>query len=130
MRAIRTTCDALEAACADDLVAAIRTWRHREDMGHPWEALLIRLMMRYENLYLSNSANLARYIDSTIIRFMDSSRGRQKLIFASDEPLIPIARALDDARALDMSAEAMDAFLGGNASRIFRITELTTEANR
>jgi len=99
-------------------------------MGHPWEALLIRLMMRYENLYLSNSANLARYIDSTIIRFMDSSRGRQKLIFASDEPLIPIARALDDARALDMSAEAMDAFLGGNASRIFRITELTTEANR
>jgi uncharacterized protein len=180
VRSIRATCDALEAACADALVAAIRVVpmlsslpindrsyypvyerceaagipvtvnvgvpgpkfraRHQDPldlddvcidfpdltiigahMGHPWEALLIRLMMKFENLYLSNSAYLARYIDPAVLAFMDSSRGRNKLIFASDEPLIPIARALGDARALDISDDAMASFLGGNALNTFRL---------
>lgn len=180
VRSIRATCDAVEAACADALVAAIRVvpmlsslpindrsyypvyerceaagipvtvnvgipgpkFRARNQdpldlddvcidfpdltiigahMGHPWEALLIRLMMKFENLYLSNSAYLARYIDPAVLAFMDSSRGRNKLIFASDEPLIPIARALDDARALDISDDAMASFLGGNALNTFRL---------
>ena len=42
-------------------------------MGHPWEALLVRLMMKYEHLYLSSSAYLARYIDPAVVAFMDSS---------------------------------------------------------
>lgn len=185
VKSIRRICDALEAACSDDLVAAFRVvpmlsdqpindrtyypvyercealgipvtvnvgvpgpkFRARNQdpldlddicidfpdltivgahMGHPWESLLIRLMMKYENLYLSNSAYLARYMDPAVVRFMDSSRGRHKLIFASDEPLIPIARALEDARALDISDEAMDAFLGDNAMNVYRINASTT----
>jgi len=89
-------------------------------MGHPWETLLVRLMMKYENLYLSNSAYLARYMDPAIVRFMESSRGREKLIFASDEPLIPMARAVADAQALGIGEEAMANFLGENALRVFR----------
>src|SRR5574338_220925 len=77
-------------------------------MGHPWEALLIRLMMKYERLHLSNSAYLARYMDPAIVKFMGSGRGLGKLIFASDEPLLPMARALEDARALPISAEALE----------------------
>jgi predicted TIM-barrel fold metal-dependent hydrolase len=89
-------------------------------MGHPWEDLLIRLMMKYDQLYLSNSAYLARYIDPAVVKFMGSSRGLGKLIFASDEPLLPMARALEDARALPISAEALAAFLGGAAEAAFR----------
>jgi predicted TIM-barrel fold metal-dependent hydrolase len=89
-------------------------------MGHPWEDLLVRLMMKYDRLYLSNSAYLARYIDPAVVRFMGSSRGLGKLIFASDEPLLPMARALEDARALPISPEALDAFLGGAAEAAFR----------
>lgn len=189
VKSVRKTCDAIEAAAKDDLVAAIRVlpmlsdrpindrvyypvfercealrmpvtvnvgvpgpqFRARNQdpldlddicidfpdltiigahMGHPWESLLIRLMMKYENLYLSNSAYLARYIDPAIVRFMDSSRGRHKLIFASDEPLIPIARAIDDARTLDISTAAMDAFLGDNALKVFRINEPKKQENQ
>lgn len=89
-------------------------------MGHPWEALLVRLMMKYEHLYLCNSAYLADYMDPAVVRFMDSKRGRDRLIFASDEPLIPMARALEGAHKLPISAEALDAFLAGNALRAFR----------
>lgn len=179
VRSIRATCDAIERAAADPLVAAIRVvpmmgtepiasrvhypiyerceglglpvtinvgvpgpkFRARlqdpldldevcidfpdlvvvgAHMGHPWEALLIRLMMKYDNLHLSTSAYLARYVDPAVVKFMDSSRGRQKLIFASDEPLLPMARALADARDLPIGEEAMAAFLGGNARRVYR----------
>ncbi len=179
VRSIRATCDAIEKAAADPLVAAVRVVpmmgtepiNHRihypiyerceglglpvtinvgvpgpkfrarlqdpldlddvcidfpdlvvvgAHMGHPWEALMIRLMMKYENLHLSTSAYLARYVDPAVVKFMDSSRGRSKLIFASDEPLLPMARALADARDLEIGAEAMAAFLGGNAQRVYR----------
>lgn len=184
VRSVRATCEAVEAAAADELVAAIRVIpmmsgqpindrtyypvyercealglpvtvnvgvpgpkyraRHQDPldlddvcldfptltvvgahMGHPWEALLIRLMMKYERLHLSNSAYLARYMDPAVVRFMDSSRGRDKLIFASDEPLIPMGRALSEARALEISEVALGAFLGGNALSAFRMPGLT-----
>jgi uncharacterized protein len=93
-------------------------------MGHPWEDLLIRLMMKYENLYLCNSAYLAKYIEPSVVRFMNSSRGRDKLMFASDFPLLPFGKAIDSARALPLSSDAMEAYLGGNCKRALGWKEL------
>lgn len=87
-------------------------------MGHPYEALLVQYMLKWPNLYLSNSAYLAKYMDRRLIRFMDSSRGRDRLIFASDHPVLPVRRAIDSARELPLSEEAMTSFLGGNAERV------------
>lgn len=89
-------------------------------MGHPWEDLLIRLMMKYENLYLSNSAYLAKYIDPRLVAFMNSSRGLGKVLFATDFPLLPFDRALNEARRLALSADAMEAFLGESCKRVLR----------
>ena len=88
---------------------------------------MIRLMMKYEHLYLSNSAYLARYMDPAVVRFMDSSRGRHKVIFASDEPILPMKRALEDARQLPIGPQAMSAFLGGNALKVFRWTPMLAD---
>jgi predicted TIM-barrel fold metal-dependent hydrolase len=87
-------------------------------MGHPWEALLVRLMRKYPRLYLTNSAWLAKYLAPEIVRFMDSSAGRNRLIFASDAPLIPPGRALEEARKVPIGAEAMARFVGGNALEV------------
>ncbi len=87
-------------------------------MGHPYEKYLIRLMLKYENLYLTNSAYLAKYFEPEVIRFMDSSRGRDRLMFASDAPLLSLERSLKEAKLVDVGAEAMDNFLGGNAARV------------
>lgn len=87
-------------------------------MGHPWEALLVRFMRKYRNLSLTNSAWLAKYLAPEVIAFMDSSAGRDRLIFASDAPLIAPARALAEARRLPIGDEAMRGFLGGNAARL------------
>jgi len=90
-------------------------------MGHPYEALLIQYMMKWPNLYLSNTAYSARYMDPALVRFMDSSRGIGRVLFGSDHPFLPLPRAIEAARALPLKPEASDAFLGGTARRLLRI---------
>lgn len=87
-------------------------------MGHPYEPLLIQYMLKWPNLYLSTTAYLATYMDPALVRFMDSSRGRGRVLFGSDHPFLPLPRALAEARALPLSAESMAAFLGGTARRL------------
>lgn len=89
-------------------------------MGHPYESLLITYMMKWPNLYLSNSAYLAKYMDPALVSFMNSSRGIGRVLFGSDHPILPLDKAIGAARALPLSAEAMDAFLGGAARRLLR----------
>jgi len=85
-------------------------------MGHPYEALLVQYMLKWPSLYLSNSAYLAKYMDEGLVRFMGSSRGRGRVLYASDHPFLPMDRAVAAARALPLDQEAMDAYLGGTAA--------------
>jgi predicted TIM-barrel fold metal-dependent hydrolase len=89
-------------------------------MGHPYEGLLITYMMKWPNLYLSNSAYLAKYMDPALITFMNSSRGIGRVLFGSDHPILPLPKAIGAAKELSLGPEAMDAFLGGAARRLLR----------
>jgi uncharacterized protein len=95
-------------------------------MGHPYEALLIQYMLKWPQLHLMTSAYLATYMDAALVRFMDSSRGRGRVLFASDHPVIPAGKALDAARELPLSEEGMALFLGGAAHRILTARQGTT----
>ena len=90
-------------------------------MGHPYEALLMQYMLKWPDLYLSNSAYLAKYMDPGLVSFMDSSRGMGRVLFASDHPFLPMERAVAAARDLPLSAEAAGAFLGGTATRLLHL---------
>lgn len=87
-------------------------------MGHPYEELLITYMRKWPRLYLMNSAYLAKYFEDALVRFMNSSTGRGRVLFASDHPVIPMQRALDEARALPLDDEAMELFLGESARQV------------
>lgn len=92
-------------------------------MGHPYEALVIQYMLKWPQLHLMTSAYLATYMDPALVRFMDSSRGRGRVLFASDHPVLPAKRAMDAARELPLSEEAMALFLGEAAHRILTARE-------
>jgi predicted TIM-barrel fold metal-dependent hydrolase len=49
---------------------------------------------------------------------MNSSQGRGRVLFASDVPFLPMARAVEAARALPLDDASMDAFLAGGARRV------------
>jgi predicted TIM-barrel fold metal-dependent hydrolase len=82
--------------------------------GHPWERLLIRLMMKFEKLFLMTSAYSPRYLDPELVAFMNSSRGRHKVIFATDWPVLDFERTVREAMALPLSDEARDRYMSGN----------------
>lgn len=90
-------------------------------MGHPYESLLMQYMLKFERLHLMNSAYLAKYMDDALVSFMDSSRGRGRVWFASDHPVLPVAKALDAAKALPLSSESMREFLGASAARVLGV---------
>ncbi len=89
-------------------------------MGHPYEALLMTYMLKWPALYLSNSAYSAKYMDQSLVEFMGSSRGRGRVLFASDHPFLAMGRAVAAARQLPLDAASMDAFLGGAACEVLR----------
>lgn len=87
-------------------------------MGHPYEQLLMTYMRKWPALYLSNSAYLARYMDPELVRFMNGSQGRGRVLFASDHPFLPMTKAIEAARALPLDDASMEEFMGGSARRL------------
>ncbi len=92
-------------------------------MGHPYEALLMQYMLKFDQLHLMTSAYLAKYMDPALVTFMDSSRGRGRVWFASDHPVLPVGKALAAAKALPLSEESMHEFLGASAARVLGLSE-------
>jgi predicted TIM-barrel fold metal-dependent hydrolase len=90
-------------------------------MGHPYEALLMQYMLKWPDLYLSNSAYLAKYMDPALVSFMNSKRGLGRVLYASDHPMLPMEKAVAAARKLPLTGEAADAFLGGTAARLLKL---------
>jgi predicted TIM-barrel fold metal-dependent hydrolase len=87
-------------------------------MGHPYEELLINYMRKWDRLYLSCTAYAPRYLDPALLRYMGSSVGRGRVLWGSDDPWFPMARSMDEARALDLDDEARALFLGGTARKL------------
>jgi len=84
----------------------------------PWWDVAIRLMIKYRNLYLQTSAYAPRYFPPQLIHFMNT-RGQDKIMFASDHPVLSFERCVREAEQLDLREGVLDKFLYGNAQRLF-----------
>jgi predicted TIM-barrel fold metal-dependent hydrolase len=84
----------------------------------PWWETAIRLMIKYPNLHLMASAWAPKYLPASLLHYM-RTRGKTKIIFASDAPVLSITRAVTEARQLDLPPDVLDNYLYGNAQRFF-----------
>jgi len=84
----------------------------------PWWDVAIRLMIKYRNLYMQTSAYAPRYFPRQLIHFMNT-RGQDKIMFASDHPVLSFERCVKEAEALDLREGVLDKFLYANAERLF-----------
>lgn len=80
----------------------------------PWWDTAIRLMLKYQNLTLMTSAFSPKYFPPSLIHFMNT-RGKNKIMFASDHPVLTMERCIDEAKALDFRPGVLDKFLYENA---------------
>jgi len=84
----------------------------------PWWDIAVRLMIKYKNLHLTTSAYAPKYFPPELIHFMNT-RGQDKIIFASDHPVLPMERCISEAKELDLREGVLDKFLYQNAERLF-----------
>jgi predicted TIM-barrel fold metal-dependent hydrolase len=84
----------------------------------PWWDTAIRLMIKYPNLHLMTSAWAPKYLPQTLLHYM-RTRGKQKVIFASDAPMLSITRTITEAAQLDLTPDVLDNYLYANAQRMF-----------
>jgi predicted TIM-barrel fold metal-dependent hydrolase len=84
----------------------------------PWWDTAIRLMIKYANLRLMTSAWSPKYLPESLLHYM-RTRGRNRVLFASDHPVLSMERCLGEAAALDLAPDVLDAWLYGNADAFF-----------
>ena len=84
----------------------------------PWWGIATRLMIKYANLHLMTSAYSPKHFPPELIHFMNT-RGKNKVIFASDHPALDLDRCVTEARDLDLRDGVIEKFLYGNADRFF-----------
>ncbi|MFD4459668.1 amidohydrolase family protein [Nocardia sp. NPDC058480] len=84
----------------------------------PWWDTAIRLLIKYENLRLMTSAWSPKRLPDSLVHFM-RTRGKNKVIFGSDWPVLALRRVVPEAEALDLPADVLDNYLYNNAQEFF-----------
>ena len=74
----------------------------------PWWDVAIRLMLKYRNLRLMTSAWSPKRLPESLLHYM-RTRGTDRILFASDYPVLSMERCLGEAAALDLPDEVRDA---------------------
>ena len=83
----------------------------------PWWGVAIRLMIKYPNLYMMTSAWMPKYLPAELVHYMNT-RGQDKIMWASDHPVLDMKRCLDGVDALDLRPGVREKYLYENARRV------------
>lgn len=88
----------------------------------PWWDIAIRMLIKYRNLRLMTSAWSPKRLPAELLHYM-RTRGTEKIIFASDWPVLRQNRVVPEANALDLPPEVLDNYLYNNAQQFFFETQ-------
>jgi uncharacterized protein len=95
-------------------------------IGYPWTEEMIALTRKYPNVYIDTSAYTCERYPPALVEYM-RGRGRSKVLFGTNFPMLTAERALRGLDALELDDEARQLFLEGNARRVFRLDPTAAE---
>jgi predicted TIM-barrel fold metal-dependent hydrolase len=87
-------------------------------VGFPWIDEIVSLAGKYPNFHVDTSAYTVHRLPPAFVEWM-RGRGRERVLFGTNWPMLPPARCLARLDALGLDDEARALFLGGNARRVF-----------
>jgi predicted TIM-barrel fold metal-dependent hydrolase len=87
--------------------------------GWPWVQELIALAWKHPNLFIGAGAHAPKYWDPQLVQFLNS-RGRGKVLWGTDFPVVLHNDSLEQVKKLDLRAESRTALLRGAAEAVFR----------
>lgn len=86
--------------------------------GWPWCEEAIAMAWKHRNVYIAMTAHAPKYWDPKLVRFLDS-RGRGKVMWGTDYPVLMHADALAQVRDLGLRTESERALLSEVAHAVF-----------
>jgi predicted TIM-barrel fold metal-dependent hydrolase len=87
--------------------------------AEPWEALAVKLMLKWPNLYYSTSAFAPKHYPKAIIDYANT-RGADKVIYAGYFPMgLSLDRIFSDMPSVPFKDEVWPKFLRENAIKVF-----------
>lgn len=92
-------------------------------IGYPWTEEMISVAWKHPNVYIGCDAHAPAYWDPSFIRFIGSRRGRDKVLFGTDWPVIDFARARREIEALGFDASVLERLLWRNAVRVYGLED-------
>lgn len=81
---------------------------------------MIAVADKHTNVYIDTSAYTAHRYPPELVAYL-RGRGRGKVLFGSNYPMITPSRALEHLPDLDLDDETTELFLSGNARRVFSL---------
>ena len=81
---------------------------------------MISLTRKYENVWIDTSAYTAKRYPPELVRYLQAD-GWKKVMFGSNCPMIMPGKALADLDAIGLEGEKLEAFLSGNARKVFNV---------
>ena len=90
-------------------------------IGYPWTEEMVAVARKHENVYIDTSAYTVKRYPRELVDYMRSRGGRRKVLFGTNYPMIPPARALEGLDELGLDDETRTLFLGENTQRVFKL---------
>ena len=98
--------------------------------AEPWEALAVKLMLKWPNLYYMTSAFAPKYYPKAIIDYANT-RGAEKVMYAGYFPMgLSLERIFTEMPNVPFRDHVWPKFLRDNAMRVFKLDALTMSPMR
>lgn len=92
-------------------------------LGQPWHEEMMILAWKHPNVYVETSARTPKHWPQSFVEFA-AGHGRDKVIWATDYPLLTFERTLAELETLGLPPETFRKIVRENAVRAFRLERL------
>lgn len=89
-------------------------------VGFPWIDEVVSLATKYPNFYVDTSAYAVHRLSADFVDFL-RGRGRTRVMFGTNWPMLSPEAALARLDELGLDEETTDLYLSGNARRVFKL---------
>jgi predicted TIM-barrel fold metal-dependent hydrolase len=89
-------------------------------IGYPWTTEMIAVADKHPNVFIDTSAYAANRYPPELVAYM-KGRGKRKVLFGTNYPMMTAVRALAQLDDLGFDAETRTLFLTDNARRVFAL---------
>ncbi|GAA2340527.1 amidohydrolase family protein [Dactylosporangium salmoneum] len=93
-------------------------------VGWPWTEEMIAVSYKHPNVYIGIDAYAPKYLDPKLVSYLNGW-GSDKVMFGTDFPVIPHARAREEIAAWNLRPESEAKLMRENALRVYNLKPAT-----